>query len=383
MFRGHFDTEMAYKMVFFVTAGIRVVAMLFLMPVKEEGSAGFRATLRTFRSFTPKGVRAMRSLQSSTDEQSRVGAIQDVGTSRASMATEDVIKALHDPLPRVRRRAAAALANLKDPRAVEALLHMLEEHPDLVEEETVEALGLLGNRQASQALMGLLHHPSAMIRRAAARALARLDAQDAIPVLIQCVAESEDIDLRRAALQALRVLHASAAGPAVAAAMMDTHPSVRVAAAEAVSEIGLADAADAVRQSLRTFTDEASSEGVYALGVVGERSDLPLILQKAQECASMITRRRCLLAAARILEVEREAYRLMLLEGIARDEALIQLSQRTAKPAVARAALARYSAGDEAGALEELAKIDPAVAVLAETPVEESFLVALATLTRK
>jgi hypothetical protein len=92
----------------------------------------------------------------------------------------------------------------------------------------------------------------------------------------------------------------------------------------------------------------------------------------------MITRRRCLLAVARVLNVESQTYRLMLLEGMERDAALLALP-RTAKGRHARirAALERYSAGNEQGALEALAKGQPRLKPFAERPVEESFLVAL------
>ena len=45
--------------------------------------------------------------------------------------------------------------------------------------------------------------------------------------------------------------------------------------------------------------EEASSEAAYALGVVGNADDLPLILREAERSRSMITRRRCLLGIAR------------------------------------------------------------------------------------
>ncbi len=377
--RGSFPVEVAYKLVFGVTAVIRIVAMFFLIPVKEEGSAGLRATIRNLRSFTPRGVRAMRSLQSSTDVERRTEALESLGTERMSVAVEDVIKALHDPLPRVRRQAAMALADLDDPRAAHELLHMLEFHPNLVEEETVEALGRLAQPESAPMLIRLLDHPSSLIRRASARALGKLRVPEAVQPLIQRVADSDDMDLRRAALQALRLMEAREAGPVIAGSLMDVHPSVRVAAAEAVSELELMEAAGPLRDSLRTYEDEASSEAVYALGVVGTLDDLPLILGRAAKCESIITRRRCLLAAARLLDVEREAYRLLLLDGIARDTELMTMAKHAKAPKTARSALQRYSAGDEAGGLALLVREDsPVLRVLAETPVEESFLIALA-----
>jgi HEAT repeat protein/MFS family permease len=381
LFRLSMPAEHAYKTVFAITAVIRVLAMQFLRPVKEEGASGFWDTWKNVRTMTPKGVKAMRSLKASTDARARAAAIQNVGEQGMSMAAEEVIKALHDPQPRVRRRAATALAELKDRRATEALLHMLAEHPDLVEEETVEALGQLQDPTSVPTLIGLLEHPSSLIRRAAARALGRMRAKEAIPVLVRCAQREDDLDLRRSALQSLRLMEARSASDVIARAMEDPHPSVRVAAAEAIAELELKEAADEVRRSLSRYDDEASSEAVYALGTVGDLSDLPTVMERASRCTSIITRRRCLLAAARLLGVEREAYRLMLLEGIARDEELMALAARSPHSTQLRKALSRVAAGDEAAATRMLVDLDERLAPLAWFPAEEAFLVAVAALT--
>ncbi len=378
--RGSFPAETAYKIVFGVTAVIRLVAVLFLIPVKEEGAGAFRETLKNLRTFTPQGLRTIRSLRTSDDAPSRVAAIQNVGAQGFSAATEEVIKALHDPQPRVRRQAAATLASLGEERAIEALIHMLKDHPALVEEGIIESLGALAHGEALDALIPYLRSPSSLIRRASARALGRLGDARAIPYLADAAAEPGDIDLRRAALQGLRALGARDAGPAIAAAITDPHPSVRIAASEAVSELEIREAADALRNSLRNHFDEAAAEAAYALGVVGDQGDLPLILQVAAKCESMITRRRCLLAVARLLGVEAEVYRLMLKEGIALDTELMDAmrlplrNNRRLRPA-----LNRFSEGDEPGALQVLLKGYPSdwMKVLAANPVEELFLVAV------
>jgi len=378
--RGSFAPEFAYKIVFGVTACIRIIAILFLIPVKEEGAGAFRETLRNLRTFTPQGLRTIRSLRTSDDARSRVAAIQNVGAQGFSAATEEVIKALHDPQPRVRRQAASTLASLGDERAIEALIHMLKDHPALVEEGIIESLGTLAHGEALEALVPYLRSPSSVIRRAAARALGRLGDERAIPYLALAAVEPGDIDLRRAALQGLRMLGAKDAGAAIAAALTDPHPSVRIAASEAVSELDLKEAAPALRRSLADHFDEASSEAAYALGVVGDRDDLPVILRVAAKCESMITRRRCLLAVARLLGVEAETYRLMLKEGIALDTELMdamRIPLRTNRRL--RPALNRFSEGDETGALQVLVKAYPSdwMKVLAAQPVEELFLVAV------
>jgi len=330
-------------------------------------------------------------LNRGADIATRETAIRSVATDRVHMAADEVIKALHDPLPRVRRQAAAALARLDDPRAVEELIHQLDEHPALVEEETIEALGAIGDSRAFPLLVKYLSSPSSILRRAAARGLGRVGRRDpdspatanAASALIRSVRDDSDPDLRRAALQALRSIGSGeamggmVAAPVIAQALLDPQPSVRVAAAEAVSELGLKQAAPLLRQSLLEFRDEAASEVAYALGASGGIEDLALILEEARQSVSIITRRRCLLGVARLLGVEAEAYRLLLMEGVARDGAFAELRKRyRRRPEVVRA-LNLFVAGEEALALNELSDLSPLLAKLAAHPSSELFLIAV------
>jgi hypothetical protein len=294
------------------------------------------------------------------------------------MAGDELIKALHDPSPRIRRQAAAGLARLGDPSAVEALIHQLEYHPDLVEDEMVDALGSLGGAEAVPWLSKLLtNDPRTQVRRAAALSLGRTGVESAIPPLLKAAKEG-DADIRRAALRSLRTLNAEGADTVFAHALLDPQPAVRIAAAEGVAEMCLSAGAANARESLVQFHDEACSEVAYALAAVGEDSDIPIILDTAQECVSMITRRRCLLGLARLLGVEAETYRILLLDGMGRDAAVLDLT----KPLARRnkrllIATERYSSGDEAGAIEAAAHAmkQPVLQFMARQPVDELFIV--------
>jgi HEAT repeat protein len=313
----------------------------------------------------------------------RANAIESVGEQRVNLAADEIIKALHDPQPRVRRQAASALARLNDPRAVGELIHQIEFHPDLIEDETVEALGELQSSEAVPVLVGLLQSPRSLVRRSAARALGDIGSPNAVQPLIAVASDPSDPDLRRAALHALRVIGAPEAESAISNALVDPLPSVRIAAAEAAQALGLSTSAPSLRRSLQTFADEACSEVAYTLGAVGDESDIPAILREAQRSVSIITRRRCLLGVARQLGVEQRAYRLLLLEGMSRDTALLEIL----RPALRRnrklqVAVARFSSGDEPGALVALALAwkDPRASLLAQNPVPELFLIACAAM---
>ena len=386
--RGAVSPEVAYKIVFGGTMALRLVGILFLIPVRERGSTAFRTTLRHIAGVTPGGFRAMRSLGRSGDESEREASILRIGETSNALAADDLIAALHDPSPRVRRGAAVALGRLGDPKAVGELVHQLNEHPDLVEEETVAALGEIGDAAAIPVLVRFLSHPRSMLRRAAARALARIPASagdaSAREALLAAASETSDPDARRGALQALRDLGAVAESvpgltPVLRAGLLESHPSVRIAASEAVVELRCAELAPALRESLAEFRDEAGAEVAYTLGAVGAESDLPAILGYAGEQTTMTSRRRALLGAARLLGVEREAYRLVLTDGMARDRALMAVLGGSR---IGLSALERYSAGDERGAMG-LMPLSQAASGLRECGAEETFLVAACVYARE
>ncbi len=374
----------AYHWIFILTCVLRAGTLFFLFRVREPGSMSIRDTLSELARISPSGIIAMRAIKKSGDETTRETAIATVASTHFEIARDEIIKALHDPSPRVRRQAARTLAELGGSGAVDALCHVLRDHPDLVEEEALEALGRLGNLRAVEYLLPYLHMPRPLLRRAAAKALGQIGGSDSAEALKTAAGQVGDPDLRRASLQGLRLLEFRGAEAEIADALLDPHPSVRVAAAEAVTAMGLNSAAPNLRAGIARFPDEAASELAYTLGCVGDHGDIPLILQEARRGVSMITRRRCLLGVARLLDVEVPVYRLLLQEGMARDAALVKELEAELKthPRLSRA-LDLFTRDQEEAALRLLAQEGGVNEVLAENPVDELFLVAAFAVARK
>ena len=379
-FRTGHDADLAYKFTFIGAVAIRFVALLLLIPVREEGSRSFRETMGNLKSVTPKGLRAMKRFTQSGDAEEREHAIQKIAGHGFALASDELIKALHDPSPRVRRQAASALGRLGDQAAVEDLIHQLRDHPDLVEEETVEALGDLGDPAAIPELIKLLEAPRSVLRRASARAIAQLpgagEDRAAVDALIQAAENPSDPDLRRSALQALRNLEAPGIAATISHALTDKHPSVRIAAAEAAGELELKETADACRASLVLYDDEGCAEVAYALGVNGTLEDVPRILEVAKSCVSMTTRRRCLLGVARVYGVESQTYRALMSTGMERDQLMITLLTIGGKRSKhANQALEAHGNGDEVAAIQALS-LGKDAAILTDFDLPELFVVA-------
>ena len=358
MMRPHLGPEWAYRWVFIATCILRIAALFFLVPVREKGSSPVGKTLSDLRSVTPRGYRAMRKLAKSSGHATRAEALERIGEAGTILAAGSIAKALQDPVPMVRRQAATALGRLKDSRGVRDLIAVIEEHPDLLEEETIEALGTLRNPAARPILVHTLSNPRSMLRRAAALALGKIEGPESIAPLAAAAADQSDQALRQAALTALRSVGFGEFEYVIEDALLDPMPFIRVAAAEAVYELAVASAAPALRRSLAEFRDEASSEVAYALGAVGEESDLVTIIADAAHQKSVTARRRSLLGAARLLEVESEVYRLLVQDGLARDQALLELIQPMIRAQRRiQAAIRSYSEHDEPSALRALRRV--------------------------
>src|SRR5579871_6810406 len=202
----------AYQILFLTTVMLRAAGMIFLTRVREAGSTEVRTTLQHLSEATPTGVRALRRLSRSGSAEARGEALEQLADEGFTMAADEMVKALYDPLPKVRRQAAQALVRLRDPssqrQAATALIEQLAQHPDLVEEETIEALGAMRDARAIELLTSLLASPRTLVRRAAARALGYMEDPRAIGPLIEAAQAADDPDLRRAAIQALRHLEA-------------------------------------------------------------------------------------------------------------------------------------------------------------------------------
>lgn len=371
--------EHAYKAIFITVMVIRVVALFVLLPVKEEGSSAISQTLGQLGKVNPRGIRALRRLRQTGDSVARADAIRDVGLAKMTLASGELIKALADPTPSVRRQAARSLARLPDPDSATALTAFVNENRDLVEEETLEALGILGDQKAVPVITSYLNDPRSTLRRQAAKSLGWLGSADAAEPLQNAASDTSDPELRRAAIQALRYLGARDASVVIGKALHDPYPSVRAAAAEAIAELELKERVEDVREALSVYGDSYSSELVYALGTVGELTDLGLILDLAERAASSTMRRRCLLGAARLLGVEADLYKLLSLEGLSRDQELVQLLRPAyRKSKRLREAVQQFSLGNEDAAVQLVSggRLAPELESFAGRKVPELFLVA-------
>ncbi|MBA3724906.1 MAG: MFS transporter [Armatimonadetes bacterium] len=376
---GTMPDERRYELLFIANGILRIGAVGMLFFVRDATPTSIRGFLRQVVKVRPKGVLAMRRLASAGSVGQKEQAIRDLGESGMAMAETEVAHLLTDPSPRIRREAAEALSQMGHEEAVDALVSLIEDHPLMVEEEMVEALASIGKRKAVVPLVALLENPSSSLRRASAKALGKLRSRDALQALITAAANPDDAELRRAAIQALRLIGDPLCQPVIAKALLDPYPAVRVAAAEACADMELAPCGPILRELLAEDIDETAAEIAYALATVGDTADVNLILNTANRTTTSVARRRCLLGAARLFGVEESFYRLLVLDSIGRDQALIHWAKADRN---LRRSVALYHKDDETGAIRHLHRHfqNPWLEALAEHHPKDAYLLAVSAM---
>jgi HEAT repeat protein len=152
-------------------------------------------------------------------------------------------------------------------------------------------LGACGRADDRRLLLGALRDESAVLRRAAADALAALGNDPAVTEALIFALSDESISVRAAAARALGSLGAAAAAPALAAVALgaaheggrdDEPPAVRAAALRALGLIGGAEALPALRTLATNLDGALASIALEMLGRHGTAADDPALLAGLQ-----------------------------------------------------------------------------------------------------
>jgi len=162
----------------------------------------------------------------------------DVLASLGKPAVPQLIHELqsHDPL--VRRQAAEALGEIKDPRAVDPLTTVLKDKDALIRRHAVKALGKIKDARAVSPLIGILndHDEQSHVRMTAAEALGSIGERRAVEPLVSALKNSLWA-VRSSAAIALGTIRDPRAVVPLIAALHDEDASVRGHVADALGAI--------------------------------------------------------------------------------------------------------------------------------------------------
>lgn len=158
----------------------------------------------------PRVIDTLITLLADRNDDVRLAALEALTTMGDERATTNLIKCLNHRDPLIVRKAADALANIKNQRAVQPLLDVLKRDDKLAENHTIfkrlklflqrrrvnrldwitragiiTALGIIGGNHAFHGLIELLTHSLYTTRSSTAYALGILGDQRAVPILIE------------------------------------------------------------------------------------------------------------------------------------------------------------------------------------------------------
>jgi vesicle coat complex subunit len=199
-------------------------------------------------------VKAMQALDSA-DVNERASAIETIGEHAHEPAVDRLIVLYEEIIddPGTRFMIVKALGKIGHDSAVPALMDALKGDDLWVRAAAVGALTQVGVAAIVE-LANALNHSDKAVRRAAAKALGKIDGAGENPDVIRSLSASLlDIDdgVRRFAAQALGRLGAETLVPELAEALTDDDPKVRIAAFKALAEIKTPEAQQAVRNWAR------------------------------------------------------------------------------------------------------------------------------------
>lgn len=174
-----------YKILFFVTALIRIGCIFLLSRVFEEHGRSTRYVLDQLISARPvSSFLRLRQLGRPAREAEREQAIEQLAELRSPLAVEELVVALDDVSQTVRDSAVRALGEIGDARAVPALAAKLTDPVAGIGTLAAEALGRIGNREATPALNIAACGEDAEVRAAALKAIAHIADPLSLPVII-------------------------------------------------------------------------------------------------------------------------------------------------------------------------------------------------------
>jgi HEAT repeat protein len=186
-------------------------------------------------------------------------------------AFDPLCAALKDGYWTVRRAAAGALVEMKDPRAVLPLCNALSDGDWQVRLSAAEALAQIADRTSFVPLKRTLTDPISGVRAAAALALGRLRAIESVEALTPMLTDP-DYEVRAATIRALGSLKSTRTIESLIAAVKDESDIVRHAAADALGDLGGAAAVDALCAALKDLNDRVRVAAAAALGKLRSRA---------------------------------------------------------------------------------------------------------------
>jgi HEAT repeat protein/beta-lactamase regulating signal transducer with metallopeptidase domain len=277
--------------VLFVTA---VVVMLFIIPLTMA-----RIEVREFQEeakiWETKSLKNLIQDLKNHNPKEQKRAAWALGDREDKKAVPALIEALKDKNPEIRGMAAWALGEIKEMRALSPLIEALPDENDYTREMIIKAVGELMNergveplvvflddknqdvraaavwalgeipcQESQDAILSVLDDSSALVRDSVVIALAKFQNQQSVKNLIPMLKDRETKIRERTAFE-LGILKEKQAVDALIESLKDKEVNVRFSAAIALGKIGDSTALDSLMELLRDENARVRDAVVWAL----------------------------------------------------------------------------------------------------------------------
>jgi HEAT repeat protein len=200
-----------------------------------------------------------------TDADVRKFVVDILGTIGDASSFPRLIKALDDSDPNVRTSAAESLGRMKDARAVQPLLEALS-LPDITFRYTIlDALAAIGAPFPLEAISPFL--ADTLLRKAVYECLGSVGGGDAVPLLLEALAEGGR-SVREAAAKALMEIRGRISADPI---VLECDARIR--------RIARPQVVDGLLSMLESSDTALQKAGIRILGIIGDGSAAPAILR--------------------------------------------------------------------------------------------------------
>ena len=199
-------------------------------------------------------------------------ALAAIGNSRA---ISELLKALKDKDPCVRKSVAEVLGKISNEIVIVGLLEVFEDEDPRVRKTIAIALGKIGNKEAVFGLLKTLEDKDSDVRRCAAWALGSIGDSDAILGLLKTT-KDQDSRIGSIAIEALGRIGSSSVIPDLLEELENQHSHIRQSAAKALGEIGNA----SVIEKLFNVLNDQDSIVRWSAAVSLEKIGSPLSISR-------------------------------------------------------------------------------------------------------
>lgn len=182
------------QVVFILAAALFIIPSILLQQVSENKAQSTGSLITTIRRGNPLAYLYNSALMNLSDSENlRVRAATGMARSGSPLAAEDLIQALNDLSPEVRRKAAEGLGMIGSEDAVAPLIDQMADKESDIRAEAAEALGRIGHPLSLDPLREALSDRDPRVRISAIRGLGELSGDGVQDFLYQHVKNHYDL----------------------------------------------------------------------------------------------------------------------------------------------------------------------------------------------